>query len=123
MPPGETPRLYVPIPPSVNNLFVNTSGQTQGRSRVKSQKYRNWLHEAGWRLRQQHPPHFAKPVRIEIEADLERRRDIDNALKPLLDLLVYVQVLADDNLVDDLRIRRIRSLRGEAAIMIWPMEG
>jgi Holliday junction resolvase RusA-like endonuclease len=113
--------LRVPIPPSANNLFTNvTNGRAAGISRVKGKKYRAWLSEAGWEVKRQSPPFFALPVAVLIEIDLPRQRDMDNAIKPLLDLLVYVQVLQDDSLVDDLRIIR----RGEkkwAAVSIWPL--
>lgn len=113
--------LRVPTPPSANNLFTNAvSGRAHGAGRVKGKKYRAWLHEAGWEIKRALPPYFTSPVAVLIECDLPRQRDVDNAIKPLLDLLVYVQVLKDDSLVDDLRIVR----RGEAkvaTISLWPL--
>ena len=107
--------LHVPVPPSANNLFVNAA-----RGRVKSAAYKAWRDEAGWRVRMELPPYLDKPgVRVLIEVDLPRRRDLDNTIKPILDLLVYVSVLADDSLVDDLRIIR-RGDKKMAAISIWP---
>jgi crossover junction endodeoxyribonuclease RusA len=114
-------RLVIPIPPSSNNLFLNVNGRVAGKSRVKGAKYRAWLHDAGWAARAAAGScHFARPVRILVEADLSGRRDLDNALKPILDLLVYMHILADDSLVNDLRIVR-RGSKTEAAVSIWPM--
>lgn len=123
MPPahGDLPqlRLIVPIPPSTNNLYTNAAtGRSYGRTRVKGEKYKAWLNDAGWIIRATRPPTFTRPVRVLVEIDLSRRRDVDNALKPLLDLLVYVGVLKDDSLVDDLRIIR-RGSPTAAAISIW----
>jgi Holliday junction resolvase RusA-like endonuclease len=95
----------VPIPPSTNNLFVNRAGKLHG-GRAKGPFYKIWLQEAGWEIKRQRVPLITGIVAVVIDAPLNRRRDLDNALKPLLDLLVRQQVLKDDNLIDDLRIRR-----------------
>ena len=115
-------RLHVPIPPTANNLFTNTDGRVAGVSLAKGKKYRDWLKEAGWEIKQQIGPttHIARTVAVLIECDLRRQRDMDNAIKPTLDLLVYIGVLADDSLVDDLRIVR-RGDKTRAAISIWLM--
>lgn len=114
--------LRVPVPPSANNLFTNAeTGRAAGISRVKGKKYRSWLSEAGWEVKRQSPPFFALPVAVVIEVDLPRQRDMDNAIKPLLDLLVYVSVLQDDSLVDDLRIIR-RGDKKWASVSIWPLK-
>lgn len=112
--------LRVPVPPSANNLFTNAeTGRSYGRH--KSPDYRKWLHEAGWEVKRQAGSlHFAKPgLRVLIEIDLPRQRDMDNTIKPLLDLLVYTHIFADDSLVDDLRIVR-RGEKKTAAVSIWP---
>lgn len=100
-------RLTLPIPPSANNLFVN-AGRVQGRR--KGVPYRLWLHEAGWAIKLQagalEPPLIPGIVAVDIRAPLNRRRDLDNALKGLLDILVRQGIISDDNLIDDLRIRR-----------------
>lgn len=113
--------LRIPAPPSANNLFTNVeTGRSYGRSRVKSLKYRDWLREAGWEVKRQAPPFFDKPgVRVLIEIDFSRQRDLDNGIKALLDLLVYVHVLADDSLVDDLHIIR-RGEKKHAMVSLWP---
>jgi Holliday junction resolvase RusA-like endonuclease len=114
-------RLNLPVPPSTNNLFVTSQSR-----RRRSEGYRRWLHDAGWRLKLQLPPTAAMcatvmgPVRVRIEAGLARRRDLDNAIKAILDLLVRHRVIEDDSLVDDLHILRMGNA-GEADISIWPM--
>lgn len=113
-------RIVIPLPPSTNNLFVNTNGG-RGITRVKSKKYRDWLKAAGWSARiAAGSAHFTQAVRVLVEIDLARNRDLDNALKPVLDLLVWVKILDDDNLVDDLRIVRSGS-KTEAVVSIWPI--
>ena len=118
-------RLLLPIPPSVNNLFVNK--RTGGR--VKAAAYKAWLAEAWWEIKLQRPPHHPPLVtclRVLIEAPLGQNRDLDNALKPILDALVKMGVIADDSLVDDLRIVRARADASGAiaqmcTVSLWPM--
>lgn len=81
------------IPPSANNCFINVGG----RGRIRSRKYTAWATTAGWELRTQRPRKIAGPVRIGIVmARPNARSDIDNRIKPLLDLLVAHAVIEDD---------------------------
>lgn len=84
---------HLSLPPSTNNLFI-----TVERRRVKSPEYRAWITEneaeAG---RLATPTAFPVRVRIEVHGKLNVRRDLDNIIKPTLDLLVSVGVLPDDN--------------------------
>lgn len=108
----------LPTPPSVNAMFRNVAGV----GRVKTTAYKQWTRTAGWQVVAQKAPEFAGPVAVLIEADLPRNRDIDNAIKAVLDLLVSVNVLSDDRLVDDLRIAR-RGSKTEARVTIWRIRG
>jgi crossover junction endodeoxyribonuclease RusA len=119
-------RLLLPIPPSTNNLFTNK----RAGGRVKSAKYKAWMDAAGWEIKLQRPPTLHPPLRtclrVLIEAPLGQNRDLDNALKPLLDVLVKMGVIADDSLVDDLRIVRNATPRAypggtRCVVSIWPM--
>ena len=106
-------RFTLPICPSVNNLFINAS-----TGRVRGAPYKRWCRDAGWSLREQGVVPVAGIVAMLIEAPLHRRRDVDNAIKPVLDLLVRLGVLVDDNLVDDLRITR-RGTGDLMTVSIW----
>jgi Holliday junction resolvase RusA-like endonuclease len=98
--------LTLPFPPSVNNLFINA-----GRKRVRSPKYRAWADEAGALIvvaqtiyRQAGKSIATKgPVRLLYEfqeGQDKRKRDIDNLVKPVNDLLVTHGIIqADDNTV------------------------
>jgi Holliday junction resolvase RusA-like endonuclease len=106
-------QIRVPLPPSTNNLFANANGG----GRVKTAAYKNWLNTAGWEVKIQlgafeRTPLVSGPCSIDILAPIGRNRDADNAIKPVLDLLVHMQVIADDKWVDDLRIRRIEGKFG-----------
>jgi Holliday junction resolvase RusA-like endonuclease len=108
----------LPLPPSTNNLYVNLPG----RGRVRAAAYRRWSDEAGWLVKAKTPPvTFYGAVAVRIEAGAGNRRDIDNILKPTLDLLVKVGVLADDRMIDVLHIMR-GGPKNYMLISIWPME-
>ncbi len=112
-------RVTCPICPSTNNLFTDRRGSFAA-GRIKSTKYRQWCHDAGWAIQSQKHTRVLGLVAVLIEAPLARRRDVDNALKPLLDLLVDLRIIEDDNRVDDLRI--VRTTEGDQMrISIWPI--
>ncbi len=85
--------IVLPVPPSTNNLFVNGR-----RGRYKSQRYRDWLEEAGFYLMQQT---FKKgqingAYEMRLKVPLKVRADVTNLLKAPEDLLVSIGVLPDD---------------------------
>jgi Holliday junction resolvase RusA-like endonuclease len=128
MPDGEPAcRFSLPIPPSTNHLFSSVAGRNGNAAarRAKTALYKRWLVDAGWELKAQHAIP-AEPIggrlRVLIEAPLHDRRDLDNALKPLLDLIGCgkngMRIIVDDSLIDDLRI--IRATIGErVTVSIW----
>ncbi|MCC7253180.1 RusA family crossover junction endodeoxyribonuclease [Hyphomicrobium sp.] len=93
---GVGAHVALPVPPSVNRCWRNV----RGVGRVRTARYRAWVDEAGWELLGQHPRAIPGPVAITIRAGRpQRRRDLDNVLKPLLDLLVATHVIQDDSFV------------------------
>jgi Holliday junction resolvase RusA-like endonuclease len=89
--------FYLPIPPSVNGLYINV----RGRGRVKSARYRAWLKHAGWELQAQkgRMKTILGPVKVAIYAVRpkgQRAPDIDNIQKALLDILVEHKIIEDD---------------------------
>ena len=85
-------------PPSTNNLFINK----KGGGRFKAPAYADWLKAAGWQLNAQRAKHMPGRVKVIIRAIRvdNRRRDIDNIIKPVLDLLVKQKVIEDDRYVE-----------------------
>jgi Holliday junction resolvase RusA-like endonuclease len=85
--------LTTATPPSVNSAWVNVAG----KGRARSAKYCAWLRETGWTIRAARIPKITGHVAIRIRAGVpDRRRDLDNIVKPLLDALTTFGVIEDD---------------------------
>ena len=86
--------LQIPYPPSTNKLTRNV----RGRGRVKTNAYEQWLRLAGWNVKYQKAPAIFGAYTLTISARKpdNRKRDIDNLIKPISDLLVSVGVVKDD---------------------------
>ena len=86
--------ISLPVPPSVNGLYRNV----QGRGRVKTKRYMEWINAAGWALLESRPRKHNGAVSVHVLIEEPKRaRDIDNILKPLLDLLTTHRVISDDS--------------------------
>jgi crossover junction endodeoxyribonuclease RusA len=105
--PDSAMRLEFPLmPPSTNNLYFNVPG----RGRVKSQKYRDWLHQCGLILKRQVTGRLTGRVDIHVRLeDCHPTRDADNCLKPVCDLLKEVGAIVNDN------SKHVRSVKAEWA--------
>ncbi len=85
----------VPLPPSVNALYRNVPG----RGRVKTPKYSAWIKSAGWEVISQRPAKLSGSysVKYSLCRPDNRRRDAENYIKALSDLLVRLQIVEDDS--------------------------
>jgi crossover junction endodeoxyribonuclease RusA len=87
--------IDLPFPPSTNNLFINLK-----RGRMRSQKYEDWIQEAGYKLNAQKPSKTLGKVELFMTfcAPDKRKRDVSNLIKPIEDLLVKHGIIeADDS--------------------------
>jgi len=87
--------LTLPFPVSVNAMFAD--GKTR---RHKSQRYCDWLLEAGYALNVQKPPQIKGPYHITYafqEGQDRRERDAFNLEKGCTDLLVKHGVVEGDS--------------------------
>jgi crossover junction endodeoxyribonuclease RusA len=95
--PPITPIYFdLPHPPSVNGIW---RGGKAGRF-YKSKHYKAWENEAGWAVREQAKgKRVSGPfaVQIDLKRPDNRRRDLDNTIKVLLDLLKNLHVTDDDS--------------------------
>lgn len=89
--------LKIPYPPSTNRIW------RQGQGRVhKSQEYKDWIALSAWEIRAQLGPHpvITKPFKIDLRINRpdKRKRDLDNLIKPILDLLALYGLIENDSL-------------------------
>jgi crossover junction endodeoxyribonuclease RusA len=68
----------------------------------KSQEYKDWLALAAWEIRSQLGPKkvITEPFKLTVfvERPDRRKRDLDNLLKPILDLLGHYGLIENDSL-------------------------
>ena len=87
--------LTLPIPPSVNGLWVRTNGGVS-----KSVQYNAWLQEAGWRINEQRKGQKWLPGGVWYWTDIRLPHshlgDSDNRIKAVHDLLHSMGVTPDD---------------------------
>lgn len=103
--------ITLPYPPSVNTLFAHVPSVHGGFIRVKTAKYKDWAKEAGLLLNSQrntgqlvsHKGRVSITIKATPPKD-NRRRDIDNICKAVLDLLVSSNIIIDDFLIDVLHL-------------------
>ncbi len=85
--------IRFPLPPTANSLFANVVG----RGRVKTARYRRWRNNAVLMIcsTKPTPGRMAGPCNVAIYLP-PFRGDIDNRVKPCLDVAVAAGIIADD---------------------------
>lgn len=100
--------LEVSIPPSVNHLY----GKTKRGITYISKKGKDWFEESQWLVKSQLGEWETISGHVSVDVTMYTcvRRDVDNIGKATLDLLGknYLRIVADDDQVTDLRIRKIK---------------
>ena len=96
-------QFELPYPPSINHYYRRVGFRT-----LISREGRCYRREVVARLaaRRVNPLRGRLSVVVHVFPPDRRKRDLDNALKCLLDSLQHAGVFVDDSQIDDLRIRR-----------------
>ncbi len=104
----------LPVPKS--NRYI----RTRGGKVFKPPRVVNWEARAIWELREQYK---GKPIDYEVSVDIvlvlpnRRKRDIDNMLKSLWDVMEKAGVIKNDNLIYEVRtVKRIE--KGKEGVYI-----
>lgn len=92
-------------PPSVNHAYVNANGR-----RFRSKTYKDWIDFSMEETIDQLPDNFeCIPSKVSVSIDVytksKRKRDLDNYLKAICDLL-NGWIIADDYNIDQILITR-----------------
>ena len=101
--------ITLPYPPSVNRYW-----RSIGRGRVIiSREGRNYRRDVGYIIIDLHEGSIPDPTKARLKVLIKAympdrtRRDLDNVLKATLDSLQIGGMFADDEQIDDLRIKRM----------------
>lgn len=109
---GTLTDIQVPFPPTLNHYL--TTVRIKGKTRkILSQKARTWREDARYTIKMNLPPGW-EPIEEGVAVALmvcppakpNRRRDIDNYVKPVLDAMKQAGVYADDSQVHWLTVFR-----------------
>lgn len=108
--------LTLPWPPSVNRYWRTF----QGRMIISAEGRTYRKDVADQVLIQRGAKHYEGKLRVVIEAwrPDNRKRDLDNLLKAVLDSLTHAGVWADDGLIVDLRIYWADSIGGMLKVKV-----
>lgn len=106
--------LQLPLPPSANRLWVRAQ-----KGMRRSDEYTAWLLEAGWTAKTQHPGKVDGPFKVSIHATRpdKRRRDLDNIIKPTLDLMQHPAIVEDDSDCEQVSARWVTAGEGVTIII------
>ena len=107
---------FVGLPPTVNTMYRNS-----GSHRYKRQEVRDWQEEISGILSEhwEGQPYFKRAcVSIEFTVKSSMNWDIDNRLKSLLDCLEIAGILANDNQIDGLNVRRYTGDQNKTKITV-----
>jgi len=87
--------LNLPYPPTANRIWIRAY-----KGMRLSGRYRSWLEEAGYIAIAQRAGKITGPYKLFIEATKpdRKKRDLDNIIKPISDLLVKIGTVHDDSL-------------------------
>ncbi len=96
----------IPLPPSANRIW--RGGRNGGRPYL-SPAYSHWKHEAGAMMQAMRLGKVAGAFDAEIILPETMRGDVDNRVKPILDLCKEIGVTDDDKHCRSINVRRAAS--------------
>jgi Holliday junction resolvase RusA-like endonuclease len=99
--------VTLPLPPSVNRLYVRTRAGV-----VCSSRYLRWKRDAGWVIRAARVrPLVCESYDAIIYVPQRMKGDIDNRIKAILDLFVSLELVPDDR-----RVARVTASRSNTTL-------
>lgn len=128
----DTVTLDLPLPPSVNRLFIEAPSRTKtgkGKTRVKTKDYKAWIEHTTWivpnQLRLQGfpasppVPIIRRPLGISISVNISHQGDVTNRIKALEDYLVEKKITDGDQWVNHASIERVPDLPVECRVTAY----
>ena len=106
--------ITLPMPTSWNRLYRITCRGGYARM-YKSKEYNDWVELAGWKLKSQWRKR--KPIESDITLYIKvyycRRKDLDNIVKAVGDLLQDLRVIKNDKQIDFLQVWRAEKVKSK----------
>ena len=114
-------KITLPKPPSINHIYAYTCQKGFARSYI-TKEGRAWFEEAGYKLKAQIGRRKTIITPCEVWVCLYTCRattqDIDNILKPTLDLLQKMEVVKNDSLFYKLDVEKVQVKKEEERIEV-----
>lgn len=104
--------ITIPLPPSVNNCYVNISG----KGRIKSRSYVDWTEHAGWVIKAAKLSKVDGDYAFRMEVPLGA--DIDNRIKAALDIFVQHELTDDDKYCTSLAVDKRASVPAQTCRIV-----
>lgn len=112
-------KITLSKPPSINHVYGYTSRGGFARSYI-TKEGKVWFEESAYKLKSQYKKRtpITTPCEIWIELHTCRIQDVDNILKPILDLLQKTGVVKNDNQFYKLDVEKFKSTKEEERVEI-----
>jgi len=111
----EAVTIDLPFPPSVNRLWRST----KSGKHYRSPRYQTWFQAAGIEINRQRPGKVLGQfsVLLQLGRPDRRGRDLDNLMKPVLDILEHYGVIENDNLAQHVAIHWSDTIKGAHVVV------
>lgn len=107
--------VTLPLPETTNQAYATNNGRWYKTAKVKS-----WETEAGWLVKKawKGKKPLRGSVRVDIRFLVKRDRDIDGAIKPILDLMQRMGVYENDRQVMKLTVSKAKTVTPKADVIV-----
>lgn len=101
-------KFTLPKPPSINHIYGYTAKGGFARSYI-TREGKEWFEAAGRIVSNKNRKPISSEMEIYVELHTARAQDVDNILKPILDLLQKYGVIENDRLVYRLTVEKFKA--------------
>jgi Holliday junction resolvase RusA-like endonuclease len=103
--------IELPLPPSVNAMFIKSKPGSR-RGKALSPQYVAWRKDVDETFERYGYGMLERPYGVSIRINVNNQSDIDNRVKAVLDALVRNGVIYGDQWIDELFVKRDRTVTG-----------
>lgn len=113
----------LPRPPSANRIWRGRGNGSASAKPYLAKEYTAWRTTAGWEVqarRAGHPTPVAAPIGVSLMMSEDEQVDLDNIIKPTLDLLQKQKVIVNDRDVKAIYARAVPGMdRGFITVAVY----